>query len=109
MSFAITAAVVLSVHTSVMGCGWTISSNVFLSIMKSLPVTKNPPVSDSVAEAATNDKFFQFTCIIGPFKISHVNFEGMLPNKKYPATQMRASGSVRYDALVPARKIMSEV
>ena len=30
------------------------------------------------------------------------------PQEKYPAARLRASGSVRYDAFVSARKIMSE-
>ena len=51
----------LSVHTYVMGCGWTIYSNVFCMMMKYFPVTKNPPVSASAAEAATNFKILQFT------------------------------------------------
>ena len=106
--FVIPAAIVLSVHTCVMGCGWTVSYNVFCSIMTSLPVSKHPPVSASAAEAATNFKILQFTPM-GSLKRSRVHFEGIIPKKKYPAEQLRASASVRYYASVSARKIMSDV
>ena len=78
-------------------------------MMTSLPITKHPPAyaSASAAEAATKLKMFQFTCI-GPFMHSCAHFEGMLPKKKYPAAQLRASSSVRYDSSVSAHKIMSE-
>ena len=52
VSFAIPAAVVLTVHTCVIGCGWNISYNVFRRMMKSLPFTKNPLVSASISEVA---------------------------------------------------------
>ena len=106
VSFAIPVAFVLSMHTFVMGCGWPISYNVFHRIMTSLPVTKHIPVSDSEAEAATNFKILQFTCI-GPFKLSRVYFEGILPKKTFPVAQLGASVSVRYCALVLARKNLS--
>ena len=104
---SIAAAVLFSVHTCVMGCGWTIYSNVFRTILTSIPVKKHPPVSASAAEAATNFKMLQFTCI-GTFRRSCAHLEGMFPNKKYPSAQLYLSGSVRYDALVSARKIVSE-
>ena len=50
---------------------------------------------------------FQFTWI-GLFRRSHAYFDSILSKKKYPAVQLRASGSVRYDPSVSARKIMSE-
>ena len=46
---------------------------------------------------------------MGQLKHSHVNFEGILPKKKYPAVRLHASGSVRCDASISAHKIMSEV
>ena len=92
--FEIPEDVVLSVHTFIMGCGWTISSNAFRRIMTSLPVTKNPPVSASASEAATNFKILLFTC----GAIQTLNLTGRL----------HASGLVRYDASVSACKIMSE-
>ena len=99
----IPAAVVLSVHTCVMGCGWTIYYNFSRKMMISLPVTKHPPVYASVVEAATNFKILLFT-YIGPFRRSRAYFEGILPEKIYSAEQLRASGSVRYDASVLACK-----
>ena len=107
MSFLIPAAVALYVHTCVMGCRYPNYSNFFCRIMIYISVTKHPPVSDSAAEAAKKTKTLQLTCI-GPFKSSHVHFVGMIPKKKYPASRLRASGSVRYDASVSARKITSE-
>ena len=78
--FAIPEDEILSVQTCVMGYGWTISSNVFCRIMTYLPFTKNPTVSDSAAEAATNFKMLQFTCI-GSFSQSRAHSEGMLHKK----------------------------
>ena len=98
---------VLSMYNFLMGCGWSIYSNVFCKMMTSLPVTKQPPVSDSAAEAATKSKMLQFTCT-GPFRRSHAHFEGIIPKKKYPVAKLRACGSVRYDTSVSAHKIMSE-
>ena len=75
--------------------------------MKYIPVTKHPPVSAYAAEAATNVKMLQFTCI-GSFMGSRAHFEGMLLKQNYPAAQLCVSDSVRYDSLVSARNIMSE-
>ena len=97
----------LSVHTYVMGCGWTIYSNVFCMMMKYFPVTKNPPVSASAAEAAANFKILQFT-FIGPFMRSRAHFEGKIPEGKYPSAELSDSGSVIYDTSVSGCKIMSE-
>ena len=47
VSLVIPEAVALSVYTFVMGCGWSISSNLFRKTGTSLPVTKHPPVYDS--------------------------------------------------------------
>ena len=81
VSFVTTEDIVLYVDTCIMGCGWPISSIVFRRIMKSLPVTKNPSVSASKAEAATNVKILKLMCV-GPFKRSRVHFKGVIPKKK---------------------------
>ena len=80
LSFAITAAFVLSVHTCVIGCVWPISYNVIRWIMSSLPVTKKSPVSASAEEAVTIFLMLQFTCI-GLSRRSRATFEGVLPKK----------------------------
>ena len=78
--FAISEALLLSIHTFVLICRWPISSNVFCRMMTSLPVTKHPPVSASVAEEATSFKMMKFT-YIGPLRRYRAHFEGMLPKK----------------------------
>ena len=99
-------AVTFSVHICVMGCGWTNYYNVFREIMTSLPVTKQPPVSASSVEAATNFKNLQFT-YTWPFTESCISFDWAIPNNKYPAAWLRTFVSARYDTSVLARKIMS--
>ena len=91
----------------ILGCGWSNYSNVFRKIMTSLPVTKKPPISASVAEVATNFKMLQFTCT-GTFRQHRTHFEGIITEKKYPAAKLRACASVRYNALVLSHKIMYE-
>ena len=76
-------------------------------MMTSLPVTKYTLVYASPAEAETNFKMLQFTCI-GPFRRSHTHFEGVLPKREKPAARLCTYDSVRYDASVLAHKIMSE-
>ena len=78
LSLEIVEAVVLYVHICVTVCGWPNSSNMFRKMMTSLTVTKQPPVSDSAAEAATKFKMLQFTCT-GPFRRSREIFEGIFP------------------------------
>ena len=107
VSFEIPEAAILSVHTCVMGYGWTISSGVFLIIITFLPVMKHTLVSASSMEAATNFKTLKFTCI-GPFRRSRTHFESILFKGKYPGAQLHDSGSFRCYALVSACKIMSE-
>ena len=107
VSFAITAAVLFSMHTCVMGCRWNISYNMFRIMMTYFSVMKHPSVSASTAEAATNFKMLQFICI-WPYRWSCAHFEVVIPTIKYPIVQLRASGSVWYDASVLAHKIMPE-
>ena len=76
-------------------------------MMAYLPVTKHPPVSASLAEAATNFKMLQFICT-GLFRGSHAHFEGTLPKKKYTASQLRACDSFIYDESMLTCKIMSK-
>ena len=57
---------------------------------------KQPPVSASAAEAATNFKMLQFTCT-GKFRRSYAHFEGILTKKKYPAAKLHACVSVIYN------------
>ena len=71
--------------------------------MTYVPVTRYPLVHASAAESTTNGKILKFMCMY-PFKCSPVHFEGVMP-----AARLRASVSVRYDALVSARNIMYEV
>ena len=52
-------------------------------------------------------KTLQFTCT-GIFRCSHAHSEGMIHRKKYPAEQLRACGSVRYNASSLEHKIVSE-
>ena len=97
----------MSWNNCAMVCGWPISSNVFLRMMTSPPVTKQPPVSASAVEAARNFKMLQFTCT-GPFRRSREHFEGMIPKNKCHGTRLHVCGSVRYGALMLVRKIMCE-
>ena len=69
---------------------------------------KQPPVSASDIEAEKNIKILQFLCT-GSFKHSCTHFEITIPKKKHPAAQLRACRSARYDALVLARIIITEV
>ena len=92
-------AVVLSVHTCVMVYWWSVSFNVFHTIMTSLLVTKHLMVSVSAVEGETTFKMSPFICI-GTFRCSHAHCEGMIPKKQYHVEQMCASSSVRYDASV---------
>ena len=80
VSFSIIETFVFYVNNFLMGCGWTISSNVIRIMMISLPVMKNPPVSDYTAEAATHFKMLPFTCIAS-FRLSCAHFEGVLSKK----------------------------
>ena len=100
-------AVAFSVNTCVMVCGCTNYYNVFRKMMTSLPIRKQLPVSASATEVVTNFKILQFTCA-GPFRRPLADFEGILPEKKYPTARLRACGPVRYNASLLAGKIMSE-
>ena len=53
-SLVVSEADLYSVYNCVMGFGCPNSSNMLLEMMTSLPVTKQPPVSASDAEATTN-------------------------------------------------------
>ena len=97
-------AVVFFVHIFVMRYGLSNSFNMFCKMRSYLFVSKQLLVSASAAEAATNIRMLQFP-YTRSFRRSCAHFERILANKKYPAAQLRACSSVRYDALVSAHKI----